>query len=218
MFPINLRLAGRKVLVVGGGRVGQRKLDKIIRAGATALVVEPEPVEKLKNLAAQGAIELTPQFNLSHLDGVSLVFAATASAEINLAVAQAAQARGLWVNVADSPEQSDFFLPAVVEEGDFLLAISTGGASPALSARVAQDLREKFGPVYGQLASLAARLRPILQEAISDQAARESIFRQVIDSQALRSHLETGDLEGAVKILREIIAPVKLEDNFYLKG
>jgi len=110
---LDLSLEGRLVLMVGAGRVGRRKLAKLLAAGARALVVEPRPGTEVTALARSGAVELRPRFTEDLLDGVALVFAASAEAGQNLAVARAARARGVWVNVADAPENSDFFSPAL---------------------------------------------------------------------------------------------------------
>ena len=218
MFPINLRLEGRKTLLVGAGKVGRRKLDKLIKAGAWVLVAEPEPDESLRALAAKGLIELAAGFEESLIEGRSLVFAASSDHDLNRAVARAAAMRGVWVNVADAPEMSDFLLPAVVEDGDFQLSISTGGASPALAASAAADLREKFGPLYGRLTRLCSLLRPIIMSSGLASEAREMIFKRLINSAELKKSLAGGDLDLSLKLARELISPVKLNSDFNLDG
>lgn len=214
MFPINLRLGGRKVLLVGAGKVGRRKLDKLIRAGAEVLVVDPRPDERLLALAADRVIKLESGFSPELLEGRSLVFAASSDHRLNRAVAEAAKARGIWVNVADSAELSDFILPAVVEDGDFQAAISTGGASPALAAGAAADLREHFGPLYGRLTRLSLILRPLILSAGLSPVERENIFKRLINSPELKKSLVDSDPDSALKIVKELILPVKLSDDF----
>ena len=218
MFPINLRLTSRKVLLVGAGKVGKRKLEKIIKAGAQVLVVEPNPDERLSTLAADGLIELKSDFDQNLLKGISLVFAASSDHALNKTVARVSNELGLWVNVADAPELSDFILPAVVEDGDFQLSISTGGASPALAASVAADLRENFGPTYGRLTWLSSILRPVILSADIEANEREIIFKRLINSLELRKCLAANDMISAVQQVKELIAPVELDDDFTLDG
>lgn len=218
MFPINLHLGGRKVLLVGAGKVGRRKLDKLIKAGARVLVVEPEPDESLRAMAARGLIELTAGFEEALVEGRSLIFAASSDHDLNRAVGRVSAAKGVWVNVADAPELSDFILPAVVEDGDFQLSISTGGASPALAASAAADLREKFGPLYGRLTRLSSLLRPIIMSAGLAPAEREDIFKRLINSAELKKLLADGDVDSALRLVRELISPVKLSSDFNLDG
>ena len=208
---LDLGLEGRLVLVVGAGRVGRRKLAKVLAAGARALVVEPRPGAELTGLARSGAVELRPGFSEDLLDGVTLVFAASAEAELNQAVARAARARGVWVNVADAPESSDFFLPASVSRGEFQMAVGTRGASPALAARAAARLKEEFGPEYAALTRWLGRLRPLILNSGLGAAERRARFRLLAESDELRAHLALGRLEEAAALSARLVEPVKID-------
>ena len=208
---LDLGLEGRLVLVVGAGRVGRRKLAKALSAGARVLVVEPRPGAEVTALARSGALELRPGFTEDLLSGVSLVFAASDQADLNLAVARAARARGVWVNVADAPESSDFFLPAAVIRGDFQLAVGTKGASPALAAGAAARLKKEFGPEYAILTNWLGRLRPLILNSGLSPAERRVRFRLLAESDELRIHLAGGRLEEAAALSARLLAPVKLD-------
>lgn len=203
---LDLSLEGRLALVAGAGRVGRRKLAAVLAAGARALVVDPRPGAEVAELARAGKVELRSEFTEELLDGVALVFAASDQADLNLAVARAARARGLWVNVADSPENSDFFLPATVTRGDFQLAVGTKGASPALAARAAARLREEFGPEYAALTSWLGLLRPLILDAGLDPAERRTRFRLLAESDELRAHLASGRLAEAAALSARLAA------------
>ena len=194
---LDLSLEGRLVLVVGAGRVGRRKLAKVLAAGARAIVVEPRPGDEVAALARSGAVELRPGFTEDLLDGAALVFAASDEAGLNLDVARAARARGVWVNVADAPESSDFFLPAAVTRGDFQLAAGTRGASPALAARAAARLEAEFGPEYAALTSWLGRLRPLILNLGLGPDERRARLRLLAESDELRDHLASGRLDEA---------------------
>ncbi|MDR2935304.1 MAG: bifunctional precorrin-2 dehydrogenase/sirohydrochlorin ferrochelatase [Candidatus Adiutrix sp.] len=209
---LDLSLEGRRVLLVGAGRVGRRKLARLIAAGARPLVVEPRPGAEVSALALSGEVELHPRFTEALLEGVTLVFAASAEAELNQAVARAARARGLWVNVADAPESSDFFLPAVLTRGDFQVAVGTKGASPALAALAAARLAGEFGPEYEALARWLGRLRPLILNSGLPPAERRDRFRRLAGSDELLAHLARGRLAEAAGLSARLAAPVAIEE------
>lgn len=213
MFPISVSLRNRRVLMVGAGRVGRRKLDKLLRAGAGICLVEPSPEQSVLDLAAAGRVELEDAYRPELMEGVSLVFAATSDPELNRAVAGEARSRGLWVNVADAPELSDFVLPAVVERGQFQIAVATGGGSPALAAQAAARLREMFGPEYGPLAGLLAQLRPKILASGLPIRARENLFKTLVDSEELRAYLAQGELDRARDLVKRLVEPVEVGDD-----
>ena len=214
MFPISLNLHNKQVIMFGAGRVGQRKLIKLITAGARIRVVEPHPGEEVKELARNGAIELFASLSPDLFEGVSLAFAATGHPELNQDLAREAQARGIWVNVADAPELSDFFLPAVLEQGCIQLTVATGGSSPALSAKIAEELRTRYGPEYGRLAVLMAELRPMILSSGLDGQARNETFKRLIDSKKLLQALARHDQKELLALLTEILKPIRLPSGF----
>ena len=190
--------------------MGRRKLAALLAAGARALVVEPRPGPEVAALAESGAVELKSRFTEDLLDGVSLAFAASARADLNLAVARAARDRGVWVNVADSPENSDFFLPATVARGAFQLAVGTRGTSPALAAKAAARLKEEFGPEYDALTRWLGLLRPLILNSGLDPAERRARFRLLAESDELKTHLAGGRLAEAAALSARLAAPVKI--------
>src|SRR5437868_2162979 len=129
-YPISLDLEGRRCLVVGGGAVAERKVSGLREAGAQVRVVSPALSPGLQALAHSGQIEVQiAAYDVSSLEGVCLVIAATDRREVNAQVGADAQARKIPVNVADSLEASSFVVPAVVRSREFCLSNSTGGKS-----------------------------------------------------------------------------------------
>jgi precorrin-2 dehydrogenase/sirohydrochlorin ferrochelatase len=163
-------------------------------------------------LARSGALELKAGFTENLLDGAALVFAASGEAGLNQAVGRAARARGVWVNVADAPESSDFFLPATVDRGDFQLAAGTRGASPALAARVASRLKGEFGPEYAALTRWLGRLRPLIMNSGLSPDERKIRFQALADSDELRALLARGHLAEAAALSARLVAPVKIDE------
>jgi len=160
MFPIFLRLDGRRVLVVGAGTVAEGKIGGLLEAGASIQVVAPEAVFQIKKWAGEGVVEWKARgFQPGDLDQVSLVVAATSSSELNAQVFKEAKARRVLCNAVDDPENCDFYYPAVVRRGDLQIAISTNGRSPALAQRLRRELEEQFGPEYEKWVEELGRAR-----------------------------------------------------------
>lgn len=156
-YPVVLRLDGRLCVVVGGGAVALRKARGLLAAGARLRVVAPAI---LPELATNPSLEILPRpFVAADLDGAVLVFAATNDRLVNAEVAACARSRGIPVNCADAPEESDFHLPAVLQRGPLTVAVSSGGESPALAAALRDRLAESVGPEWGILCEVLGALR-----------------------------------------------------------
>src|SRR5262245_47798519 len=129
-YPIEINLAGRRVLVVGLGRVGRRKAAGLAAAGASVLGGDPAPPPA--GGRPEGGEVRPERYRSVHLRGATLAFAAGPPAVNRRVVADARRAH-VWVNSASDPASGDFALPAVWRDGPLTLAVSTGGASPALA-------------------------------------------------------------------------------------
>src|ERR1022692_2414236 len=143
LFPIYLKLEGRRCLVVGAGTIASPKIESLLRAGGDVTVVAPRALPAMQQWAASGRILLhTREFHETHLDGVFLVVTGTDLRPVNHAVAEAARARNILCNSVDDPPDCDFFSPSVVRRGDLQIAISTAGKSPALAQRLRGEIEE----------------------------------------------------------------------------
>jgi precorrin-2 dehydrogenase/sirohydrochlorin ferrochelatase len=188
-YPLFALIEDRACLVVGGGAVGERKVRDLLVAGARVTVVSRELTPGLAELATQGRLHfIQGDFTPQHLDGMILVVGATDDMEVNRQVSAAAQARGLLVNIVDAPELCTFIVPAQVRRGLLTIAVSTGGASPALARKVREELEELFGPDYG-------RYLRVLQ-AVRDQVLARR--RGHPDNLRLFHNLVTGPLQEAI--------------------
>jgi len=204
-YPMMVDLAGRRCLVVGGGRVAERKVALLLEAGADVAVVSPVVTPRIADLAARGAIRLARRtVRPADLDRVFLAFAATDDAEVNQGVAREVRSAGGLVNVADAPEACDFHVPSVVRRGDLTIAISTGGGSPALAKRLRQRLEATIGPEYEAFLAALRELRARAKEVIADPAERQALFRQAADSD-LFEHAARGDKAAVAACISELL-------------
>jgi uroporphyrin-III C-methyltransferase/precorrin-2 dehydrogenase/sirohydrochlorin ferrochelatase len=164
-FPVALDLHGRRCLVVGGGVVATRKVEALLDAGATVVVVAPRLLAEVEALGVLGALEVQRRdYEATDCNNAFLVIAATDDRATNAAIATDARASGALVNAADDPEHCDFITPAIVRRGDVQVAVTTGGASPALARHLRERLENLLAPEYGELADLLARVRRDLRQ------------------------------------------------------
>ncbi len=171
-YPVFLDLTDRPCGVIGGGAVAERKVETLLAAGARLTVVSPTLTSRLQALADAGRIRhVGREYRPGDLAGQQLAFAATDDGGVNGAVAAEARERAIWVNAADDPPHCSFILPSVLRRGALQVAVATGGASPALSRVVREELEGYFTEDYGALAELAAEVRGELAGAAARPSA-----------------------------------------------
>jgi precorrin-2 dehydrogenase/sirohydrochlorin ferrochelatase len=207
-YPIFAVIENKPCLVVGGGAVGERKVQDLLASGARVTVVSRALTPALAALASRGEIVyLSEDFTAHQVEGMALVMAATDDPEVNGKVSAAAQARAIWVNVADDPEHCTFIVPAQVKRGDLTLAISTGGASPALARQVREELQEHFGPEYGPYLDLLKRVRTRLLTERRAHPDNADLFHRLVRS-PLKDAVALGDRARVMWVLREVMGEV----------
>jgi len=186
LYPILVDLQGKKALVVGGGKVAQRKIETLLECGTFVQVVAKELTAELEELRSSQKIEfLGGEFSEAYLEGAFLVFAATDDVLLNRRVSQAAQQRGLLVNAVDQPADCNFIVPSVLTRGDLLIAVSTSGKSPAFARKVRVELERHFGEEYGLFLSLMGNLRKEILGVGLSQEENKRAFEELVYSDLL---------------------------------
>lgn len=162
-YPAFLRLEGKKCVVIGGGKVAERKILSLLEANAIVVLVSPDATLFLAKLAEEGKITwIEDTFKPDYLEGAWLVFACTNQREVQREVFQACEERKIFCNVVDQPDVSSFIVPSVVKRGALTLAISTSGASPAVSRRLRERLERLFGEEYASYLEFMRRIRELI--------------------------------------------------------
>jgi precorrin-2 dehydrogenase/sirohydrochlorin ferrochelatase len=177
LYPIFLKLEGHKVLVVGGGLVAEQKIEAVLRSATDVTVISPQITPRIRLWAHQGRIKhLGLEFRPGMTRGYFLVISCTDSEVTNRAVYQEARESGALANAVDDPGYCDFYAPAVVSRGEFQIAISTGGNSPALSQHVRQQLEQDFGPEYESWTAWLGRMRDTIRKVLPRTERRKELL------------------------------------------
>lgn len=206
LYPIVLLLRDRRVLVVGGGNVGARKAAGLVEAGAHVVVVSPRVTPAFARLVDVAALTLIERrYTVEDLAGMALVVAATDDREVNAQIGDDARRAGVLVSVADNPRASDFIVPAVVRRGDLLLAISTGGRSPALAGHLRRELDLLVPDDWEVLVRLLGIARAKVQTAVDNPTRRQEVMKQLITVDIL-STLRAGGGRAAADQIDALIA------------
>jgi siroheme synthase-like protein len=204
-YPLFLDLRGKSCLVVGGGPIARRRVQGLLEAGSRVKVVAREASAELVEWARAGGIELEErEYDHKDLAGVFLVVAATDDPVLQAAIAREAKERGLLVNSVDDAANSNFIAPAVVRRGEFAIAVSTGGRSPALAARMRERIEGMFGPEYEEFVDLLGRLRSAVAARFPDPEARKAVWYRLVDSDCL-DLIRRGEYETMWERLEEVL-------------
>ncbi len=204
LYPVFLKLAGKKCIVAGGGLVAKNKVEKLLESKASITIISPVLSKDLDALAMKKSLHvLKRKFRKRDLKDAFLVIIATDSRETNQWIANAAREAGILCNVADEPMLCDFYMPAVYQVGDLKIAISTNGKSPAVAKKIKQELSKLYGPEIAEILESLGKLRKKLFERIPDSRERCTILSNLIQKYTFASMGEK-DQNEAKKLREEI--------------
>jgi len=179
-YPVNLILAGRRCLVVGGGRVALRKISGLLGCGGLVHCVAPSVSDAVRALPITWEER---EYQRGEVAGYRLVVAATDSSSVNRAVYEDGEEAGIWVNSADDPASCSFTLPSVVRRGPIMITVSTGGHSPAVAAWLKERFEAELGPEYEVLLELVSGVRDDVRRA--GQSTEQLDWKKALNSDML---------------------------------
>ena len=194
-YPAILDIAGRGAVVVGAGKVGEGKIAGLLQADANVKVVSVTATDRVHDWAREGRIVLEQRgYESADLDGAFLVIAATQDNDLNVRVFHDAEARQMLCNVVDVTHLCNFILPSIVRHGDLAIAVSTGGASPAMARRIRISLEQCYGDEYAVALELLGSLREELKGAYPSPDDRKILFERMVYSDFM-DMVRAGDTE-----------------------
>lgn len=204
-FPVFLDLKEKSCVVIGGGRVAERKIQNLRKAGAAVTVVSPRLIEGLKRLKQANRIRHLPRsYRRGDLKDAYLAIAATDDRSANERVFREATALRIPVNVVDDPLHCSFIVPAVVSRGDILLAISTGGQSPALAKALRKKLQKEIGPEYTALLKMIGAIRKKIIPRGWGQKKNREIYQRLFKEDVIEM-VRQRDLAALNRLFKKLL-------------
>ncbi|HEV3475618.1 MAG TPA: bifunctional precorrin-2 dehydrogenase/sirohydrochlorin ferrochelatase [Actinomycetota bacterium] len=201
-YPVSLEVEGRRAVVIGSVAVADRKADVLISAMAEVTVVARGPERDLERLARAGARVIQRDYQPGDLGGAFLCVASSEDEAIREAIFEESRIESVLMNMMDDPVHCDFAAPAIVRRGDLTIAISTGGASPALARRLREELEEQFGPEWVDIADLIAAVRRETLPLLPDLRDRARKWERALDLRELERLVAEGRIDEARQTLR----------------
>ncbi|MBF0099422.1 MAG: bifunctional precorrin-2 dehydrogenase/sirohydrochlorin ferrochelatase [Desulfobacterales bacterium] len=180
-YPIQLDVREKKCLIIGGGSVGTRKAATLINCGAKVTIVSPEITDVIESMSTDGMIQLQKrEYQSSDIHGMFLVIGATNNEILNRQISNDAQEHNIPCNIVDRPELCSFILPAIVEQGDLTITISTSGQSPAFAKHLRRELEKQFGHEYAIFLKCMGEIRKYVLNSNLELNTHQHIFETVI--------------------------------------
>ncbi len=196
-YPVFLNLKGKRAVVVGGGKVAERKILSLLKAGSDVKVISPYLTKRLEKEKLSGRIKYTPrQYRKGDLESAFLVIAATDSGVINERVSKDAPC---LVNVVDTPHLCNFIVPSIVNRGLLTIAVSTSGVSPGLSRSIRKELEKLYGPEFANYLKSVKVIRAKALKLIQDKKKRGELLK-AIASEKMLEMLRTKGLSKTEKV------------------
>jgi len=206
-YPVLLDLDGKLCVVVGGGRVAERKVRNLLQAGARVQVISPQLTFSLTRFKEKGKfIHRQRSFRSADLHGAFLAIAATDDRRVNERVFEQALRQKIPVNVVDDPVHCSFIVPSLVQRGDLLIAVSTSGQSPALARALRQKLQKEIGPEYVFLLKLLGAVRKKVFSFGLGQKRNQVISRKLAGKDLLPL-IQKNDYAELEKRIKTLVGP-----------
>ncbi len=177
-YPAFLNIAGRQCVIIGGGKVAERKCSGLLRAGARVTVISPGITRSLERSREKGLLNhVRRRYRKGDLRAAFAVIVATDSEATNRQVVTDAAAAGVLVNVADNPSLCTFIAPSVLTRGPLTIAISTGGVSPAMARTIRRELGRMYGAEFSGYLRFVKGIRRRALREMSEKRERERFLK-----------------------------------------
>jgi len=204
-YPVFLDLNDKKILVVGGGEVAERKIKTLLKYNCRIYITSKKFTNSLKRLVETESIINIPFDEIeTHIKDAFMVIAATNDPHVNSQIATIGKTNGVLINAVDQPADCNFIVPSIVKRGDLNIAISTGGKSPALAKRIRKELESGFGEEYGTLVDMLGLIRKKILAMGTPQAQHKEIFEKLANAK-LPELIRKNDQQGLNKTLSSIL-------------
>lgn len=207
-YPAFLDLRGKQCVVVGGGKVAERKVLSLLNSGAKIKLISPEITSRLAHERNKGKIEhIKKYYRRGDLKGAFLVIAATSDEKTNRMVASEAPC---LVNVVDAPEFANFIVPSVIKKGGLTIAVSTSGISPAVARSVRKEIEAFYGGEFTKYLRFLKKSRKKIINEVTNEKLRRQLLKEIASEKMLTIIREKGYKEArdtALRILRENVSP-----------
>lgn len=208
-YPAFLDIAGRKVGVIGGGKIAERKVISLLECDAQVNVISPVETPRLAKLAAAGRITLERRSYIrGDVEGCFLVIGATDCEEVNRQVSADAEELGVLCNIVDVPRLCSFIVPSTIARGDLQIAISTDGKCPALARHIRERLEELYGEEYANFVHVLGEIRPELRRRFPDQDERKEAITRLVKSD-IPALIKAGDHERVQEVVDRCISSLQ---------
>lgn len=193
-YPLFLDIQARRIIVIGGGLVAQRKVETLLEYGADVHVVSPQVTQPISELAAAGRIEwLQRRYREGDLAGAPLAFCACGDASVEEAICAEAKREGCLLNVVDVPARCDFIVPSIVERGPLRIAVSTSGAAPTEAKRIRRQLEHDFDESWTGYLQLMGQVRTMVKERVAGSDLDRRPIYEAATAAGWRERLAAGE-------------------------
>ena len=205
LYPVNLNIANRLCVVIGGGSVAFRKVKSLLDCAGVVRIVSPYVEPRLKKIILKNQVEwFEREYAKGDLQGAFLAFAATSDPDVQLQVKEEARKYQIILNSADDPVGSDFHVPAHFRRGKMLVTVSTGGGSPAMSKQIRERLELDFGSEYEVVVDFLAMVREDVVSSEVDSSTRQKLFHNLLKVDLLGMVRESNWFDLQMVLLQEL--------------
>jgi precorrin-2 dehydrogenase/sirohydrochlorin ferrochelatase len=208
-YPAFLDLRDRGAVIVGGGKVAERKVRSLLKTGISVKVISPTLTSYLEKIKKErGIVHVKRNYRKGDLKNIFIVIAATSSITVNKKVAADAE---FLVNVVHPPDAGNFIVPSHVNRGSMTIAVSTEGASPAIARSIRTDVEKRYGKEFGQYLRFVEKIRKKAVLTIPDRKRREKFLKSLADERLFQRIRK----KGFSSVSREILSTLdKIIKNY----